>query len=238
GCFSSSEPLEDEGYYTYQTTGNCQPICVGLGFPVMGLVNGSNCYCGDLLPAKSSQVDDDKCDTPCNGYDTQTCGGDNYWQVYLTGLNNNDVDYYSGSSSSTTIAASSSTITSAGTPIVVTVGGTVIVTKGSDPTSSSSSSSNSSSPNKAGIAAGVVVGVVAIAGIVGGVFLYLRHRRRKAVEEEYRQRQNVNSFVGAKGKTAASSVNDTVLDPEYVRRMSHGSIADNQDYSRRILQVS
>lgn len=73
GCFSSSEPLEDQGSYTFQTSGNCQPICVGLDFAVMGLVNGSNCFCGNKLPAKDSQVDDDKCNTPCNGYPQDNC---------------------------------------------------------------------------------------------------------------------------------------------------------------------
>lgn len=73
GCFSSSEPLEDQGSYTFQTQGNCQPICVGLEYTVMALVNGSNCFCGNKIPSKDSLVDDDKCNTPCNGYDQDNC---------------------------------------------------------------------------------------------------------------------------------------------------------------------
>ena len=97
-----------------------------------------------------------------------------------------------------------------------------------------------SGPNKAGIAAGVVVGVVCLAGIIAGVLLYLRRKRRREVEEEYRRHAAVNSFPGTgKLHTSNSSMNDSRLDPEVMlRRQSDGSIADNQDYSRRILKVS
>lgn len=73
GCFSSGDPLEDHGPATFQTAGNCQPICLGLGKAVMGLVDGSNCYCGDLLPPADTKVDNDLCNTPCNGYDKDNC---------------------------------------------------------------------------------------------------------------------------------------------------------------------
>ena len=73
--------------------------------------------------------------------------------------------------------------------------------------------------------------------IIGGVLLFLRHKRRKQVEEEYRQRQSMNNFVAGGKAPGTSSLNDTILDPAFARRMSNGSVADNQDYSRRILQV-
>lgn len=94
-------------------------------------------------------------------------------------------------------------------------------------------------PNTAGIAAGVVVGVVVLAAIIGGVFFYLRRQKRQSVEEEYRRQAAVNSFVsGGKLHTSNSSMTDSRLDPEFMaRRQSNGSIADNEDYSRRILKV-
>jgi cell wall integrity and stress response component len=60
-----------------------------------------------------------------------------------------------------------------------------------------------------------------------------------AVEEEYRRQAAVNSFVsGGKLHTSNSSMTDSRLDPEFMaRRQSNGSIADNEDYSRRILKV-
>jgi cell wall integrity and stress response component len=41
--------------------------------PVMGLVNGTNCWCGALMPPNSTQVDDSNCSTPCGGIDTELC---------------------------------------------------------------------------------------------------------------------------------------------------------------------
>jgi cell wall integrity and stress response component len=97
----------------------------------------------------------------------------------------------------------------------------------------------SSEPNKAAIAAGVVVGVVGLAAIIAGVVFFLKQKRRREIEEEYRRQAAVNSFVGAgKLHTSNSSMNDSRLDPEVMlRRQSDGSIADNEDYSRRILKV-
>lgn len=59
------------------------------------------------------------------------------------------------------------------------------------------------------------------------------------MEEEYRRQAAVNSFVsGGKLHTSNSSMTDSRLDPEFMaRRQSNGSIADNEDYSRRILKV-
>jgi cell wall integrity and stress response component len=105
-------------------------------------------------------------------------------------------------------------------------------------TASAEAENSDNGPNKAGIAAGVVVGVVAIAAIIGGVWFFLRRRRQQQAEDDYRRNAaNVNSFVNG-GKTSASSMNDSRLDPSFVdRRQSNGSIADNEDYSRRILKV-
>jgi cell wall integrity and stress response component len=64
-----------------------------------------------------------------------------------------------------------------------------------------------------------------------GVFVFLRKRRRQKVEEDYRRSAAVRGF---NQKPAL----DTRLDPVMVqRRDSVGSIADNQDYSRKILRV-
>ena len=73
-----------------------------------------------------------------------------------------------------------------------------------------------------------------------GVWFLLRRRRQHQAEEDYRRNAaNVNAFVnGGKLHTSNSSMNDSRLDPSFVdRRQSNGSIADNEDYSRRILKV-
>lgn len=117
-------------------------------------------------------------------------------------------------------------------------------TEAPEPSSSAESDSGGSSPNVAGIAAGVVVGVVAVAGIAIGLFFFMRHRKRKAAEEEYKRTQ-VSDFMrhggttgeGKPPNTGYSNMSDQRLDPEAGRRNSAGSIADDQDYSRRILRV-
>jgi len=95
-----------------------------------------------------------------------------------------------------------------------------------------------------GIAVGVVVGLIAIAAIAGGLWLFLRNKNKQEIEEEHRRQAAVSQFING-GKSpgssnGASSFTDTRLDPVVMsqRRMSDGSIADNQDYSRRILKVT
>lgn len=73
GCYSSSEPLKDQGLYTFQSSGYCKDLCVNLSKPVMALSKGSNCYCGDYIPVASNKVSDSKCNTKCNGYPQETC---------------------------------------------------------------------------------------------------------------------------------------------------------------------
>ncbi|KAL9633698.1 MAG: hypothetical protein Q9164_004545 [Protoblastenia rupestris] len=95
-------------------------------------------------------------------------------------------------------------------------------------------------PNVAGIAAGVVVGVALLGAIAGGLFFYLRSRKRKALEEEYRQNAASNYNTLKPSTSSAGSTSDSRLEPSVMmqRRQSDGSIADNQDYSRRILKVT
>jgi len=226
-CYSSSDPLEDKGPYTYQSSGYCQKLCVEThNKPVMALTEGSDCWCGDKLPANSTRVDNSNCNAPCAGFDKEKCGGHGFWQVYLTGTQNfvDSIDAPSSTPSSSKSAP----------PSVVTVGGsTVTVVNGA-----SGSSSSKSGGSKAGIAAGAVVGIIAVAAIIGGTWFFLRARKRRAVEEEYRRNATINSFIQKPGST--SSISDSRLEPSVMmqRRMSDGSIADNQDYSRRILKVT
>jgi hypothetical protein len=95
--------------------------------------------------------------------------------------------------------------------------------------------------NTVGIAVGVVVGLIVLSAICGGAFFFYRRRRNAEIEEEHRRNAAVNAFI-AGGKPPSSSgglsLSDQRLDPVMAqRRMSDGSIADNEDYSRRILRV-
>lgn len=93
-----------------------------------------------------------------------------------------------------------------------------------------------------GIIAGVVVGVVVLGAAFGGLWFFMRQKRNREIEEEHRRNAAVNAFMGGKppGSSGGYSMEtDTRMDPVMAqRRLSSGSIADNQDYSRRILRVT
>ncbi|KAI9831171.1 MAG: hypothetical protein M1826_003836 [Phylliscum demangeonii] len=253
GCFTSSESFADQGGYIYQSSGNCQKVCVNLNKPVMGMTTGSNCWCGDSLPASASKTDDGQCDVPCQGFGDEKCGGDHTWTVWLTGLKPKVANADATSSSSSSKPASTTpppTSTRSATPQVVTVGGvtqtvtspvgdateTAAAAAGPKP---SGASTGASTGTKAGIAIGVVIGVLAIVAIAGALFFWTRTRRRHALEEEHRRNAEISRFMAGGKKESTSATSDARLEPSVMqRRMSDGSIADNQDYSRRILKVT
>lgn len=194
-----------------------------------------------------------------------TGGGSDAWSVQLTGLvasvanaggNNDNSDGDStpakaspSSSPSTTSQPSSASPTKTVQPSIITQAGTVkTVTAAAAPAEKTGSAPSIASdkqnggPNKTAIAAGVVVGLVVVGAVVGGLVFFLRRRKQRALEEEYRQ-NTANTYIGGAGKTiptSASSVSDSRLEPSVMmqRRQSDGSIADNHDYSRRILKVN
>ncbi|KAK5173148.1 Stress-activated PKC1-MPK1 kinase pathway sensor [Saxophila tyrrhenica] len=285
GCYSSIKPLTNQGTDRYQSSGACSKTCARQNAATFAMSRGNLCFCGNMLPAESTQTDDSECDTPCVGYPDEMCGGPDAYSVYLSGTEVNvpvfgstggddgdDSSDSSGSSSSAPPTTSTSTSTSTSTPPTTTAtrtrrprprptvvtsvneGTTVYVTNTPTPrpvtTSSATPTPESSSPEDSGtnigaVAGGVVVGVVAIAGIVFGVWFYLRRRKQKEAEEEYKRTQ-VADFMrgGGNGErkppnTGYSHSSDSRLDPGAgARRDSQGSIADAGDYSRRILRVA
>ncbi|KAM3069988.1 Protein SLG1 [Clarireedia jacksonii] len=247
GCFSSGTGLSKNSTYVFNSKGYCQTQCVPLDQAVQATHNSDECWCGDYLPPSNTLVDDTLCNDPCSGIDQEMCGGVKYFSVYLTGTENS-ADNWDAAAASSSAASVAATATSSSAPSVVTVGGQTVTVQAPTAAAATSSaaattvSNKSSGPNKAGIAAGVVVGVLLAAAIAGGIFLWMRNRKRREVEEEYRRNAAVNNFA-AGGKSPVSSggasFTDTRLDPTLAnRRMSDGSIADNQDYSRRILKVT
>ncbi|KAF2849319.1 hypothetical protein T440DRAFT_533944 [Plenodomus tracheiphilus IPT5] len=229
GCFETATPLENHGSYEFQTPGNCQLVCIELNKNVMALSDGENCWCGDQIPAEEWQTDNSTCTTPCRGdKENSDCGGPGAVWVVLTGQTLNKVPHFKPQSSSSS-AAPSKTSTAAATSAVA------------EPTKSAlPPPPKEDKPNTIAIAVGVVVGVIGLAAVCFGVWFLLRRRRQKQAEDDYRRNAaNVNAFVnGGKLHTSNSSMNDSRLDPSFVdRRQSNGSIADNEDYSRRILKA-
>jgi cell wall integrity and stress response component len=214
----------------YQSSGNCQAICVEAGYQIFALTEGSTCYCGNNYPNGSDKTSDSACNSGCLGFGQATCGGKNAWAVYSNG----DVSGGTAAPAASSLSTPSTSASQVVATIYVTQGGNVsaqtIVT-----TEVASTSNNG--PNKAAIAAGVVVGVVILLAAIGGLIFFLRQRKKREAEEEMRRHNQVASFVGATEKPPSV---DSRLEPSvmFQRRMSDGSIMDNQDYSRRILKVS
>ena len=73
GCFATGTPLENHGSYLFQTGGNCQLVCLGLGKDVMAVSDGEDCWCGDKIPYQKWQVDNKTCDTTCAGSNQYFC---------------------------------------------------------------------------------------------------------------------------------------------------------------------
>ena len=241
GCYQHPDPLTDQGDYNFQTSGYCQTQCANLGKAVMAITGGSTCYCGDEIPALDQEVDPTKCNTICAGYGDQFCGGIGFWQVYLTGLTGNvetapNSTTSSSSSSSSTQGQETAGSTAAPSTVTTKPAETVVVTASASAAPQQNKSSGGGS-NTVAIAVGVVVGVIGFAAIVGGVLLYIRRKRNREIEEEHRRNAAVSSFVGSTKSDKSS--NDQRLDPSIYshRRQSIGSIADERDFSRRILQV-
>ncbi|CAJ2509021.1 Uu.00g140470.m01.CDS01 [Anthostomella pinea] len=237
GCYSDIGPLKFDSKPDFNSQGACVKVCRDEKKHAVAATYADSCFCGDSYPPKSALVDDSKCNEPCPGYDTQACGGLGTWTVYNTGLLVAVADA-AVSSSSTTSAAQTTSATTAASSTADTV---QTVTASSEPETDSNSKSSGSKTNTAGIAAGVVVGVVVIAAIAGGMFFWMRRKRNSELEEEHRRNAAVNAFISG-GKPPSSSgglsMADSRMDPVMNRRGSDGSIADNQDYSRRILRVT
>ncbi|EED17681.1 WSC domain protein, putative [Talaromyces stipitatus ATCC 10500] len=226
-CYSSiPNDFINNGSWIYQSKGYCQHQCVPLGYPVMAMTNGNECWCGHELPANSTQSQG--CDKTCVGYSDDGCGGKSAFDVYLTGFPMDD----SSSDTSSSTTSSATTSTTAGVTVVTQAGQTIFITASSEP----SASSKSSGTNTAGIAAGVVVGVVVLSAIIGAAVFFLRRRQKQRVEEEYRRNAEINAFA----QKPSSMSSDARWDSDFMaqRRQSNGSIADSQDFSRRILQVT
>ncbi len=163
------------------------------------------------------------------------CGGLGFWQVYLTGLSGDVETAPNSTTSSVGPSSTSASVSNAPeTTVVVTAAPTV---KPATSSSAAAESGGSGGPNKVGIAVGVVVGVLVVAAVAGGAIFYVKQRRRKEIEEEHKSQAAINSFVGNRSSDTKS---DARLDPSVAssyRRESIGSIADERDFSRRILQV-
>lgn len=236
GCFKTfgNMTTQEVDEPQFLSSGKCTKACIANG-QYVAAISPSVCYCGMVYPPKDDKVDDSDCNYPCSGYGQEMCGGPkDAFSVYNNGNKDGLApgNYNAPSSSSTTSTSSSasSTSTSAAT------------TTQSQASETSKPEKSGGGPNTAAIAAGVVVGVVVAAAIIGAIIFFIRRKRNAEIEEEHRRNAAVNAFISGSKPPSTSggiSITDSRLDPVMAhRRLSDGSIADNQDYSRKILRVT
>ncbi|KAF3388693.1 hypothetical protein F1880_004321 [Penicillium rolfsii] len=239
GCYSSSDGLTNQTSYTFQSSGWCYDRCTAWNAAVFALSGGSDCLCGDELPPSSDKVASSKCSTPCNGWPSDMCGGSGFYSLYTTGLEGtvssvSATTTSSSGSNGTSETASSKTDSSAPSVSTDSGGETIIVTAPAVKQTTDTSSQVKSSHNTAAIAAGVVVGVVGVAALAGAAFFFYRSKKQNA-EGGFR------GTTGGYGRDSQPpSMSDSRFDGDYMaqRRQSNGSIDDDHDFSRRILQVT
>ena len=214
--------------------------CKKAGYTLIGL-QVTDCYCGRFMPPTDTLVKDEKCNFPCPGFGTEACGSKTpkHYSIWNLGDDMDPPVYEEEGEDEEEEVVSSTNVAAPSSTAAVPPEKTVIESEA--PESDKDKGDDDSSPNVAGIVAGVVVGVVVVAGSAAGLWFFMRRRRNSEIEEEHRRNAAVNAFIsGSKppGSSGSISMTDSRLDPVMAhRRMSDGSIADNEDYSRKILRV-
>jgi len=228
GCYAVDTTLVLNDTNTFQSTGRCgTTICGAKGYAVFGLTSGSQCWCGNSLP--STQVDTGKCTITCPGWKPDTCGGVGYLSVFLTGMGTLEGSAATQILSSTTPSATQTKGAPSNT-VYVTSGQTTIIQSATSDTSTASAGGVSG-----GAAAGIAIGVLALVALGVGAFFLVRRRRRA----EYQRQYEGSGFGSSPGSLNRPFGTDQRLEPQMLqKRESVGSLADEHDYSRKILRVT
>jgi cell wall integrity and stress response component len=246
GCWSSKGNLTDMSGVdpTKVSSGYCNNLCKAKQYPVMGL-QGASCFCGMAYPPADDTAADSDCTYKCPAYGGEACGtlgSPGFFSIWNTGINIDPPNYVPPSTTTSSSSSSSSSTSSDAEKSSAAANPSSPATQSAEATPSDAPSGGSKKTNVAGIAAGTVVGVVVLGGLLGAAFFTMRRRRNAEIEEEHRRNAAVNAFInGSKPPSTSGSISmtDSRLDPVMAhRRLSDGSIADNEDYSRRILRVS
>lgn len=75
GCYSHVPGLTKSTTYPFQSLTYCETKCQRDGFRVAALSQGSTCACSHQVPKESEKVDDDRCDSMCDGWPEDKCKG-------------------------------------------------------------------------------------------------------------------------------------------------------------------
>lgn len=228
GCYSFDNNLSIKNTSTFQSTGLCNlQVCGPEGFAVYGL-SDNQCYCGNSLP--SNQVDASKCYLECPGWQNDTCGAVGFLSVWLTGTGSL-VGNAATQILSATATATKTTSAASNTVYVTSPGKTTIIQSAT--AESQASSGAGGGGVSGGEAAGIAIGVLALIGIGAAAFFIIRRRRK----DDYQKQYEGSGFGSSPGSLNRPFGTDQRLEPQMLKRESVGSLADEHDYSRKILRV-
>ncbi|ETR98642.1 hypothetical protein M419DRAFT_103251 [Trichoderma reesei RUT C-30] len=264
----------------YQTNGLCTHWCVDKNY-AFAITQQNSCWCSNYYPDKASTVSIKECNVPCPAWPDEYCGGRGlYGYLALNEVAPSGTKTAPASTSTPTESTSDSTTFSTSTPPPSSTPTTTPTdgSGGSGSRSTGSTPSQTADPSKdesggsagggskksglgtgaiAGIAVGVVLGVLALAGAL--LFLFLRRRRQG--KDEYQNDPSVRGsssgmvgvipgdLTGNSGSPASpvsvANRNSTIqIDPRmdpfkqglYIRgsHESLNTLRDDHDYSRRI----
>lgn len=71
--------------FTSMTVDMCAKYCFDLGYNLLGVEYGGECYCGNELQAGSVTATASDCNMACAGNASQSCGAGNRLNVYQRG---------------------------------------------------------------------------------------------------------------------------------------------------------
>ncbi|KAL4791038.1 WSC domain-containing protein [Aspergillus venezuelensis] len=75
GCYADLLDFENIGTSPFLAVGLCKMRCERRGDTIMGLRNGTECWCGNEYPSWEDGLDEEACHLRCPGYARDICGG-------------------------------------------------------------------------------------------------------------------------------------------------------------------
>ncbi|KAJ5885052.1 hypothetical protein N7495_009562 [Penicillium taxi] len=118
GCYSTVSGLTETETFQFQSISYCSNRCDGASYSY-AVLQGTECSCTNDAPLSSAKVASSECDTACQGWPVDNCGGDDTYSVVSTS------DIIVDSASDATTAASSSIPTSIAAATVIVAPATV-----------------------------------------------------------------------------------------------------------------
>ncbi|KAK0125112.1 hypothetical protein ONS96_008978 [Cadophora gregata f. sp. sojae] len=151
GCYSEGSMgrslawRQDQVVAATMTVEGCLKACKAGGYSFAGLEFASECYCGVVLGNGTLPLDSSKCDMPCNGDSTKTCGGRGTLDLYVAkDLESTEPCEGGSSSSSSSVSPPTSTSSSSSSTQPPTTTSTSSRSSSISSTTKTSSSTSSS----------------------------------------------------------------------------------------------